>query len=231
MGGRLEHEIRLLPQVLSCSFVNDDYVVVLVDPSADPRTIQLAAERILHNAGSEASVRVVGPPESPAAAVSHGVSPMVATATVATIAAIGVGSLVGGLAAVEHPRRPAPTHKPAAAPAAVSPLDTVDAFRKLQVSPTTQRLSISLPVETADHVRAFPVFHGKAAEAVSLVKALPPIRHRTARAASGEQSATPEGAFGWERGRHNGNGPRPWSNSVLLGPHDHHGHHGKDKDH
>ncbi len=42
MGGRLEHEIRLLPQVISCSFSKDDYVVVLIEPSADPHTIQLA---------------------------------------------------------------------------------------------------------------------------------------------------------------------------------------------
>ena len=61
MGGRLEHEIRLLPQVLSCSFLKDDYVVVLIDPSADPRTIQLAVEGILDAAGSDATVRVVGP--------------------------------------------------------------------------------------------------------------------------------------------------------------------------
>src|SRR5947199_8218233 len=57
MGGRLEHEIRLLPQVLSCSLLRDDYVVVLIDPSADPRTIQLLGERILHTAGSAATVR------------------------------------------------------------------------------------------------------------------------------------------------------------------------------
>src|SRR5947207_1665587 len=70
MGGRLEHEIRLLPQVISCSFSKDDYVVVLIEPSADPHTIQLAVERILHNAGSEATVRVIGPPEPAAAAAS-----------------------------------------------------------------------------------------------------------------------------------------------------------------
>src|SRR5438552_713191 len=42
MGGRLEHEIRLLPQVISCSFSKDDYVVVLIEPSADPHTIQVS---------------------------------------------------------------------------------------------------------------------------------------------------------------------------------------------
>src|SRR5207245_9974143 len=104
MGGRLEHEIRLLPQVLSCSFTKDDYVVVLIDPSADPDTIQLAVERILRNAGSEASVRVIGPPEPVEAAATRVVSPLVATATVATVAAIGVGALVGRLAAVDHPK-------------------------------------------------------------------------------------------------------------------------------
>src|SRR5437868_2467758 len=105
MGGRLEHEIRLLPQVLSCSFSKDDYVVVLVDPSADPDTIQHAVERILHDAGSEVGVRVIGPPEAVEAAATRVVSPLVATATVATVAAIGVGALVGGLAAADHPRK------------------------------------------------------------------------------------------------------------------------------
>jgi len=131
MGGRLEHEIRLLPRVLSCSFSKDDYVVVLIDPSGDPWTIQLEVEQILKTAGSEATVRVIGPPEAVAVAATRTISPLVATATVATVAAIGIGALVGSLA-VEHPKV-RPTHTTPVAAAAAAPFDTIDALRGLQV--------------------------------------------------------------------------------------------------
>ena len=223
MGGRLEHEIRLLPQVISCSFSKDDYVVVLIEPSADPHTIQLAVERILHNAGSEAAVRVIGPPEPAAAAASRTISPLVATATVATVAAIGVGSLVGGLAAVQHPRKPAPPHTRPSGSTAISPTDSIDVLRGVQVSGVAPILRVSTPVEAPDHtLRAIPFSRGLAAEAVSMTKAVPPIHHVKANPASVEAAHEDHGKAG-HHGKHKGKGPRPWSHSVLLPSHDQRG--------
>src|SRR5579864_1404128 len=174
MGGRLEHEIRLLPQVLSCSFSKDDYVVVLIDPSGDPQAIQQAVERIIRDAGSRATVRVVGPPEPVEAAAIRVVSPLVATATVATVAAIGVGALVGGLAAADHPKEP--PKRPAAAVAQVSaiapPIDSIDALHRVQVS-AVSITTVAVPAEAPDPTfRVLPTSRGSAAEAVSLTKAI-----------------------------------------------------------
>jgi hypothetical protein len=224
MGGRLEHEIRLLPQVLSCSFSQDDYVVVLIEPSADRWTIQLAVERILQNAGSEATVRVIGPSETAAVGATRAISPLVATATVASVAALGIGALVGGLAAAEHPKVK-PTYRPAAPPLAAAPFDTLDALRGLQSTaqqPVTAQ-QVSVPVETPDHtLRVLPVSLGNAAEAVSLSRAMPRIRRVRAGegAASAQHATNVRGAPRERNGRHLGNGPRPWSHSALLPPHE-----------
>lgn len=215
MGGRLEHEIRLLPQVLSCSFSKDDYVVVLIDPSADPRTIRLAVERMLQEAGSEATVRVVGAPEPVEAAATRAVSPLVATATVATVAAIGVGALVGGLAAAD------PSHKLSSAPArpvhsvALSPTDSIDALRGVQVSAAAPLRQVQLPTGTADHtVRVLPASRGSAAEATSLTRAIPPVHGvGAAKAASEEGFESSRSARRGGHERHSGKGPPPWSNS------------------
>ena len=223
MGGRLEHEIRLLPQVISCSFSKDDYVVVLIEPSADPHTIQLAVERILHNAGSEATVRVIGPPEPAAAAASRTISPLVATATIASVAAIGVGSLVGGLAAVQHPRKPAPPHTQPSGSTAISPTDSIDVLRGIQVSGIAPLQRVSVPVEAPNHtLRALPFSRGPAVEAVSLTKAVPPIYHAKAKPASVEAARDHDGKTG-HHGKHKGKGPKPWSHSVLLPSHDQRG--------
>ena len=226
MGGRLEHEIRLLPQVLSCSFSKDDYVVVLIEPSGDPHTIQLAVERILQNAGSEATVRVIGPPEPVGAAATRVISPVVATATVATVAAIGVGALVGGLVAAQHKSEPTPSPKrPAGAATTVSavslagaPLDSIDALRRLQVSAVAPLASIAVPAEAPDLTRrVLPFSRGSAAEAVSLAKAIPPIH----RAAGKNTPVEAAGETRAGRGHHEGKGPPPWAHSGR--PHDHHG--------
>jgi hypothetical protein len=220
MGGRLEHEIRLLPQVLSCSFSKDDYVVVLIDASGDQRAIQQAVERILLAAGSEATVRVIGPAEPVEATTTRVVSPLVATATVATVAAIGVGALVGGLAAVDHsnapPKRPAGS---AAFTPSVStiapPIDSIDALRRVQVS-AVSITRVAVPAEAPDHTqRVLPASRGSAAEAVSLTKAIPPLHPATERAASFQARRTEHKQIG----RHNGKGPRPWSHSSRFSDH------------
>jgi hypothetical protein len=224
MRGRLEREIRLLPQVLSCSFSQDDYVVVLIDPSADPWTIQLAVERILTNAGSSATVRLIGPPAIADTASRRAVSPFVATAAVASIAAVGVGALVGGLTAIEHPKLEVP-QKPDVVAAALAPLDTLDAFRGFQItigsrSATASRL---ISTETPGLSSVLPVSFGTAAEAVSLPKAMPKVRD-IPKADLDEVISVLWNRRGAPRalhGRHLGNGPRPWSQSVLLPPHPH----------
>jgi hypothetical protein len=235
MGGRLEHEIRLLPQVLSCSFSADDYVVVLIDPSADPRTIQLAVERILQNVGSEATVRVIGPPETTAVAATRTMSPLVATASIATVAAIGIGALVGGLAAVQNPR---PTQKTPVAAASAAPFDSIDALRRLQFTvqqsgspvrelpveqlPAARLPAARLPVETPDRTRrTLPVSLGAAASSVRQAAAPPRFRPAQARAAAASlRESSVRAKPHEERGSHAGKGLPHWS-EVLLPPHPH----------
>jgi hypothetical protein len=249
MGGRLEHEIRLLPQVLSCSFSADDYVVVLIDPSADPLTIQLAVERILQNDGSGATVRVIGPPETTAVAATRTMSPLVATASIATVAAIGIGALVGGLAAVQHPK---PTLKTPVAAATAAPFDTIDALRGLQFTvqrsgspvralpveqlpvkqlpaeqlpaeqlPAARLPAARLPVETPDRTRrTLPVSLGAAA---SVRQAATSSRFRPAEAraaATSPRISSVRAKPHEQRGGHAGKRLPHWS-EVLLPPHPH----------
>ena len=224
MGGRLEHEIRLLPQVLSCSFSKDDYVVVLVDPSGDPRAIRRAVERILLNAGSEATVRVIGPAEPVEAAATRVVSPLVATATVATVAAIGVGALVGGLAASGHARAQPPAPAQSLRSAAPPPTDSIDLLRGVQVSAAGIVTSAPLPAERPDHTLLVPpVSHGSSVEAVSLTRAMPPVHPADAKKPSYNQVESHGSSEHGHHGHHRGKGPRPWSNSALLSARDHHG--------
>jgi hypothetical protein len=204
--------------------LKDDYVVVLIDPSADPGTIQLAVERVLQKAGSEATVRVIGPPEAAATAATRTVSPLVATAAVATVAAMGVGALVGGLAAVDHPK--SGPRKPASVVGSgpATPLDTVDALRGLSNAVRTSGTpAVRLPVEAPDHpLRVLPVSFGKAAEAVSLSAAMPPVRHGHGRTASGslDRESLVRGKHR-AKGHHFGKGPPPWSRSAQRPPHPH----------
>ena len=221
MGGRLEHEIRLLPQVISCSFMKDDYVVVLVDPSADLHTIQLTVERILQNAGSSATVRVIGPSEPAAVAATRPSVPFAATAAVATVAVIGVGALVGGLATTEHPAprstRPAPVAFGTAAP-----FDSVDALRGLQFTVQAPAAPVvRLPVEAPDHtLRVLPVSLGTAAEAVSLTKAMPAFGHHRAgvAATSSRQAKGLRSQRRGHKGKHLGHGPHHRSRPALHEP-------------
>ena len=58
-GGWLEHEVRSLPQVLACSIEQDD-VVVLVQPSADPVAVERSVSAVLARGGVDLPVRVFG---------------------------------------------------------------------------------------------------------------------------------------------------------------------------
>ena len=214
MGGRLEHEIRLLPQVLSCSFSKDDYVVVLVEPSADSHTIQRTVERILQNAGSEATVRVIGPAEPVQAAATRVVSPLVATATVATVAAIGVGALVGGLATAHHATEPARTPVRPAGASTLSTTDSLDVLRSIQVSAAAPVSAIQAPIEAPDRtLHALPLSRGTAVEAVSLTKAIPPMRPAASGRTTRSGTSTHHAAGREHAGRHRGKGPRSGSHS------------------
>jgi hypothetical protein len=233
MGGRLEHEIRLLPQVLSCSFSKDDHVVVLTDPSADPWKIQLSVERILQDDGSEATVRVIGPHDAVAIAATRTISPLVATATVATIAAIGIGALVGSLAAAQHPKVQ-PTRKTPVAIATAAPFDSIDALRGLQFSvrhpavpqPTVQQATIQPPVAPAARVSVetpdrtgpvLPVSVGATA-VIRRPSTSPRFRPFQARATGTSPPASSVRATPPEHRGHHGRRLPHWS-EVLLPPH------------
>jgi hypothetical protein len=91
-GGWLEHEIRSLPQVLACSITKDD-VVVLVQPSADPVTVERAVEDLLRRSGVDRPVRVFGgarPVFVEPVRVRNGRSALVGTIGGAAILAAGV---------------------------------------------------------------------------------------------------------------------------------------------
>jgi hypothetical protein len=102
MWGRLEHEIRLLPQVLACSFTRTGDVVVLVDPSADTWATERAVRAILTRSGSTGSVRITGGvgfapvPIPPSPSISR---PVLVGALGAT-AVLAASSLLGGFALV-----------------------------------------------------------------------------------------------------------------------------------
>jgi hypothetical protein len=91
-GGWLEHEIRSLPQVLACSITKDD-VVVLVQPSADPVSVERAVEELLRRSGVERPVRVFGgarPVFVEPVRVRNGRSALIGTIGGAAILAAGV---------------------------------------------------------------------------------------------------------------------------------------------
>jgi hypothetical protein len=230
MRGRLEREIRLLPQVLSCSFTQDD-VVVLADLSADGPAIRAAVERILESAGESIPVRVIGPSlHEPIP--SRALSPMLVTASVAGVAVLGVGALVGGLVAIDHPKVERPK-RPETVQAGGAPLtsnrDWHAGFSFGEKAPP------GAPPTPGQPVRVLPPTAGIAAEAVSLPRALSHKHLSNPTEPTGpinpteptgpiEQSLSCDhpplrGAPRLMRGRHLGNGPMPWSRSVLVPPH------------
>jgi hypothetical protein len=219
MRGRLEREIRLLPQVLSCSFTQDD-VVVLADISADAGAIQSAVERILERAGETATVRVIGPSINEPIP-SRALTPMLVTASVAGVAVLGVGALVGGLVAIDHPRIEAP-RRPETAQAAAAP-DVADILHGLGRINFGPKAPPGAPPKPGKIPNVLPPTTGIAAEAVSLPRALshkpkPTVPKSTAVALSCDHPPD-RGAPRARRGKHLGNGPMPWSRSVLVPPH------------
>jgi hypothetical protein len=220
MRGRLEHQIRLLPQVLSCSFTENG-VVVLVDPAADGRIMKRAVETILAEGDYRGGVTVIGPALTGPPSIK--IAPLVATATVAAVAAVGVGALVGGLVAVEHPPSRPEVRPPAIVAAAGS--DSLDILRELRA-----RLGEFEPASIVVAGRkpsVLPPGAGIAAEAVSLPVALAHARHQQQQQQQTASSSAPScdhrppdrGAPWDPHGRHLGDGPAPWSHSVLVPPH------------
>jgi hypothetical protein len=217
MRGRLEREIRLLPQVLSCSFTQDD-VVVLADISADAVAIEAAVLRILDNAGETGNVRVIGP-SLLEPIPSRALTPMLVTASVAGVAVLGVGALVGGLVAIDHPKIEAPA-RPETVQAAAGPNspDVREHLQGLHFGNTTRPGAPPTPGEIPS---VLPPTQGIAAEAVSLSRALGRTlpAHEPTPAALTCDSPPLRGAPRARHGRHLGNGPMPWSRSVLVAPH------------
>jgi len=218
MRGRLEREIRLLPQVLSCSFTQDD-VVVLADISADGAAIHAAVERILEAAGETATIRVIGPSlKDPVP--SRALTPMLVTASVAGVAVLGVGALVGGLVAIDHPKVNAP-ERPETVQAGAAPSLGPSQDWHNSLSFGTKKLPGAPPVP-GGIVAVLPPTAGIAAEAVSLPRALhhkPPTEPEVPSVEITCDSPPDRGAPWARRGKHLGNGPMPWSRSVLVPPH------------
>lgn len=105
MWGRIEREIRLLPQVLVCSFTQDGDVAVLVEPSADAWAVDRAVRAILARAGSPGGVRIVGGAGLASVSIfpTPSVSRPVLVGALGATAMLAASSLVGGLALVSEP--------------------------------------------------------------------------------------------------------------------------------
>jgi hypothetical protein len=104
-GGWLEHEIRSLPQVLACSITPDD-VVVLVEASADPSTVESRVAEVLRRVGIDARVRVFGgerPVFVEPVRIRNGKAAVVGSIGGAAILAAGVW-LAGATTALRGPR-------------------------------------------------------------------------------------------------------------------------------
>lgn len=223
MKGRIEHEIRLLPQVLACSFSEQGDIVVLIDPSAEAWAVQVSVERILAAAGASANIRIVGPEPYTRPARFRPISPLVATATVGTVAAVGLGALFGGLIAVQQPRPPAEIHQTRTVPVAGAPFDSLDILRGIQGTGEQPAPALT-PVETPDgHAPVFEVGLGQSGHEVALGR---PAQEPKSTTATGTEEqalhgllANRRGAPRARHGKHRGDGPRPWSESVLLPPH------------
>lgn len=105
MGGRLEREIRLLPQVIAVSVTGGE-VVVLVEPGADVAAVARAAAGF---AGTSRRIRVVGGAKEPRPApalLQHPRRLAIVAGGVAAASMLTVASLTGGVS----------THAPAVAP-------------------------------------------------------------------------------------------------------------------
>lgn len=202
MWGRLEHEIRLLPQVVAVTITPND-VVVLVEPGADAHAVAAAVESVVDGHGARHRVKVVGGAEPIAVRMSpSGRRWAIAAGAAAASFAIAVGQLTGASGPVVHP------------PHAIAPSIDIE-----PVSPPKRHVAIELVAE--HHVAAAAHLPRVAITPVSAPPAIVPTPVHTT--VVEVESCNGPGARGAARdmpGGHRGNGPKPWSRSVMVAPHD-----------
>ena len=207
MWGRLEREIRLLPQVVAVTVTTRD-VVVLVEPGADAHVAAAAVESIVDEVGARHRIRIVGGVEPVATRVApSGRRWAVVAGTAAASFAVAVGQLTGGSGPIVAPT---PQAAPAVEPA-VEPADDV-AFVPEPTAPVTsstaRRVTAAarLPSVKIKPIDASPVMVVRESRAsVTIVSDCKGPPHR---GAALPRQGTPNA------------GPRTWSRSVLVEPHD-----------
>lgn len=244
MWGRLEHEIRLLPQVLACSFTRAGDVVVLVEPSADTWSTERAVRAILARGGNAGGVRIAGGAGFAPVSIPSPPSgrPLLVGALGAT-AMLAASSLIGGLVFVSKPGENTARRGDSVLASAPETFDTgLRAIRALlhpsqpeeHVAPggTIPRSEEALPQAlgvSGDVAFARALALGSAAkpsaEAGRPQTSGAPRRKSGIASLGGVENQDAEchdpperGAPRARRGRHQGKGPRGWSRSILVEP-------------
>lgn len=238
MRGRLEREIRLLPQVLSCSVTSDD-VVVLISPSAEAAVVESDVRAIVEGLGAVMGIRVLGGYEPPTPSSFR--LPMPSNAairgTLVGAGAAGALALAAGLTGVEVPRIPGP---PPPAIVAVSDPDIHDGMLRHWLATSSFGGMLGAiggpagPVTTAGGGAVFTVSApvtqppstsiggdmapGPTSAATTRDDACRTAPDRDAPHARHEKSQ----GKGHERGAGTPapSTPPPWSRSILVPPHD-----------
>ncbi|MFN2613724.1 MAG: hypothetical protein ABR552_02755 [Actinomycetota bacterium] len=212
MWSRLEHELRLLPQVVAVTVTPRD-VVVLVDPGADVRAMEAAVASVLDSMDVNRSIRVVGGAEP----LTQRLTPsgrrwaFMAGAAAASFV-VAVAQLTGSSTPVEPSAR-------AAAPATSH--ESVRSSGGVPGSHPIELVASHDVVATASHrhivIRPLTV----PPPAVVVEPGAPAIA--AAETCNGPDDREAPRA---RHGEHRGEGPRPWSRSALVAPHDlcEHGH-------
>jgi len=230
--GLIEREIRLLPQVLSCS-VSDDEIVVLVHPEADPTAVEARVAQVLGESRANLATRVIGGMEPLRVAATRRAwrSPLVLAGSVAATGLLAVSSLVGGLGSagdratppapvIAGPVPPAPSLFPRnPGPPAAAPQDQPDDEEEPSV--TGPVIRVLQPRLVAALTEERPVPAETEAPTVAPKPAAPVPASPPAEPPSSTTCHEPaaRGAPREMRGRHKGSGPPPWSHSVLADPH------------
>lgn len=212
IGGRLEHEIRLLPQVLACS-TTPDAVVVLIEPSADPIAVERRVAEIVRARGDRGlAVRVVGGterrPAGPARA-RPGRSLLLGTAGGA--AALALGVWIAGTGAGFR----APGAREGAAVGALAP----PVARSVVSVPSVLSVKIRHPAGPGAEVAPSTGLLGPVGRPT--LGAGPSVLGPRPAAGAPAECRPPDRGPPRERpGLHRGSGPRSWSRAALVPPHD-----------
>jgi hypothetical protein len=217
MRGRLERQIRLLPQVLSCSVTSDD-VVVLVAPTAESVVVESQVRAVLEGLGATMGIRVLGGFERPATSLFRiplPSNPVVRGALVASGAAAAL-VLVAGVTGVEVPKGPG-ARPPAIAATASGGFSWLGDLKDLlRPGPVVAVAHIDTPAgQTLTASTAGTHATGRVAHPAAVPKLVHAVTPTTSC-----QGPPDRGAPRPIAPHSNGGGPPPWSRSVLVPPHD-----------